>query len=109
MHGYLADDVSRPSKAVNPEPLHILTGHSIGAVPDEPGTQQRRGGGIIISRSQSEALPSVRDSVFSITPVESVTGELGTVAEVFPAGSAEMALPAGVADPRHSYPVADLK
>ncbi len=102
----LREDVRRAAEPDDPEPLRVA-GEPQGAVPDQPGAQQRRRLDIGERVREGEAEARVRDGEFRVPARQLIPGEARVRAEVLPAGRARAADAARPSEPRHADPVAD--
>ncbi len=77
-------------------------GEAQGAVPDDPGAEERRGGDVVESLGDEVGVGLVDENEFGVAAVEVPTGEARSEAEVLPPRDAEAAPPARGGEPRHA-------
>ena len=104
----LREDVGRAAEPDDPEPLGVA-GEPQGAVPDQPGAQQRRRLAIGERVRHGEAEARVGDGELRVPARQLIPGEARVRAEVLPAGRARAADAARPPEPRHADPVADRR
>ena len=104
--GDLGDDVGGRAEAVEAERLAVA-GHTVRAVADEAGAEQRRRFGIAEFLRQAEAIAPVGDHVLGVAAVDVAAGEVRRVAEILHARQAEAAVATGPAKPGHADALAE--
>jgi hypothetical protein len=98
--------VGRAAEAVDPQPARRRQLRPAeGAVADDPGTQQR--GGLLVTEVVRYRIgePLLHHHIFGVAAVDVPPGEPGPQTQVLLPGQAELADPAGVAQPRDTHPV----
>src|SRR5205823_5898224 len=88
--GDLRDDVRGGAESVDAEVVGVA-GEFEGAVPDEAGAEQRRGGGVVVGVGERIAGALVGDGELGVAAVDVVAREAGAVAEVLVAAAAVVA------------------
>src|SRR6478672_11058656 len=88
MNGYLGNNMSCRSEAVNPKACRIFdrSGHDQETVTNQTRTEERGCFDVVIEFVEWETIGCLRHREFSVAAINGVPGEPGLVAEVFPVG-----------------------
>src|SRR5207245_1552502 len=104
----LRHDVGGRAEAVDAECSRVTRGRER-AIADQARAEQRRGFRGRVALRQGKAVAAVGKRKFGVASVDVVAGEARAVAQVFPAPSAIVAIPAGPAEPGHAHALSDAE
>jgi len=96
------------SEAVDPDPLGVAR-HSVGAVANQCGAEQRCNFEIAVFVWKGETIPGVGDREICIAAVDLESRESRLVAEILVPASAVAARPAGPAEPGNTNALSDFE
>ena len=102
---HLRHQMSGGAEAVDAEPLRVAGGAER-PVPDQAGTEQRRGVDIGDAGRERETESLIRHRVLGVAAIHLVAGEAGPVAEVLPSRPAVHTCSAGPGQPGDAHAVA---
>jgi len=111
MSGYLCNDVSRASEAVNPKARCIVdrTSHNQRTVTNQACAHEGSGFYVAIRFRQRKTIGCICDSEFSVASVDCVSSESGFVAQVLPFCPAVLTMTTSPTEPGDSNAGSDPK
>src|ERR1700730_6931322 len=104
----LGDDVAGGAEAIDAEPFGV-TRHHQRSPADQAGAQQRRDRDIVAIFAERESVARIGNGVGGEAAIPRISGEEGTIAEIFHAFLAEPTDAAGVSEPGNSDPVTEAR